>query len=97
LNPTHNTLGLLSRYVFALVKYDLDYDVRDRGRVLHILLTAIAPVLRTAVNGEEYLEEQGGVILRREQVKAVLFDGKMEPIDDESTIGALLLMHGYFN
>ncbi|KAF8515386.1 adaptin N terminal region-domain-containing protein [Hysterangium stoloniferum] len=86
LNPTHNTLGLLSRYVFSLAKFDLDYDVRDRSRVLHTLLTGIAPALRAVANGEEYLEEQGGVVLRREQVKAILFDGKMGPLEDESTI-----------
>jgi len=43
-------------------------------------------VLRAVANGDEYLEEQGGVVLRREQVKAILFDGKMEPPEDESII-----------
>ncbi|KAF8841272.1 hypothetical protein BDN67DRAFT_967479 [Paxillus ammoniavirescens] len=96
--PTDQTLGLLSRYVFSLGKYDLNYDVRDRTRMLTSLLAGVSPT----INGRE---EQGGVVLRREQVMKVLFDGKAGIDEDEAichhrrSIGSLSLvtrkaMHG---
>jgi AP-3 complex subunit beta len=71
LNCVDGRLGMLCRYVFSLARYDLNYDVRDRGRILSGLLTGIG--LHANGVGEE---EVSGVVLRREQVKVVLFDGK---------------------
>lgn len=68
LNCVDARLGMLCRYVFSLARYDLNYDVRDRGRILSGLLAGIG----LQVNGEE----MSGVVLRREQVKVVLFEGK---------------------
>lgn len=68
LSPGVRVLDLLSRYVFSLARYDLNYDVRDRARMLSSLFVGVAP----ANNSEEI----GGVILRREQVRLVLFEGK---------------------
>lgn len=72
--PSDRTLGLLTRYVLSLARYDSDFDVRDRGRMLGSLLNGVTTLLREEEdNGQE---DQGGVILRREQVKLVLFEGK---------------------
>lgn len=79
--PTDRTLGLLSWYIFSLARYDLNYDVRDRARMVTLLLAGVAPTL--FVDGELNQEERGGVVLRREQVKLVLFDGKSGVVDSE--------------
>lgn len=71
LNSVDARLGMLCRYVFSLARYDLNYDVRDRGRILGGLLAGIG----LQMNGVSE-EELSGVVLRREQVRVVLFDGK---------------------
>ncbi|THH14725.1 hypothetical protein EW146_g5644 [Bondarzewia mesenterica] len=76
---TNRTLVLLARYVFGLARYDLNYDVRDRARMLSSLLSGIVPSLRSGGGGsddEDALEDQGAVVLRREQIRVVLFEGK---------------------
>ncbi|TFK40175.1 adaptin N terminal region-domain-containing protein [Crucibulum laeve] len=78
--PVDRTLGLLTRYVFSLARYDLNYDVRDRAKMLSSLLAGVSP--SGLANGEEP-EERGGVVLRREQVRLVLFEGKSGIVDDE--------------
>lgn len=91
LNPTHHVLCLLARYVFSLARYDLDYDVRDRARTMGSLLTGVVPALRPgAVEDGDFADEQGSVVLRREQVKRVLFEGKAETPDTDIFIGANL-------
>ncbi|KAG6374293.1 adaptin N terminal region-domain-containing protein [Boletus reticuloceps] len=81
--PTDQRLGLLCGYVLSLGRYDLNYDVRDRTRMLNSLLVGISPTM----NGRE-MEEQSSVILRREQVIKVLFDGKAGIIEEsEETFG----------
>lgn len=74
LAPESQPLILLSRYVFSLARYDTNYDVRDRARMLVNLLAGLAP----DINGEadDRTGGRSGVILRREQVKRVLFEGK---------------------
>ncbi|KAH7912022.1 adaptin N terminal region-domain-containing protein [Hygrophoropsis aurantiaca] len=95
--PTDRSLGLLSRYVFSLCKYDMNYDIRDRTRMLAALLAGISP----SINGDGPAEDQGGVVLRREQVLKVLFDGKVGISDDGSQtddnnalIGSLSMITG---
>jgi AP-3 complex subunit beta len=86
LNPTDRTIGLLSQYVFSLARYDLNYDVRDRARMVASLLAGLSPA---SLNGSE-TEARSGVVLRREQVKLVLFEGKSGVEDFESSpIGTL--------
>ncbi|KAK7043657.1 AP-3 complex subunit beta [Paramarasmius palmivorus] len=80
LSPEDTTLKLLARYVYSLARYDLNYDVRDRSRMLSTLIRGILPTSTTSVEDEE--EDQGGVVLRREQLKLVLFEGKGPIIDD---------------
>ena len=70
LNCVDARLGMLCRYVFSLARYDLNYDVRDRARMLSGLLAGIG------LEGSSDREELSGVVLRREQVKVVLFEGK---------------------
>lgn len=85
LSPSDRTIGLLNRYVFSLARYDLNYDVRDRGRMLGALLTGV----NSNIYGEndDLREEVGGVVLRREQVRMVLFEGKASPADDAAKDG----------
>ncbi|KIK10203.1 hypothetical protein K443DRAFT_126976 [Laccaria amethystina LaAM-08-1] len=80
-SPTDRTLGLLSRYVFSLARYDMNYDVRDRARMVTSLLVGVAP--NSLVNGDEQPEERSGVVLRREQIRLVLFEGKSGVVNDE--------------
>jgi AP-3 complex subunit beta len=87
LSPSDRTLGLLCRYVFSLARYDLNYDVRDRGRMLTSLLSGISPNL----TDDESQEDQGGVILRREQVKLVLFEGKSDIVEFSGRTGSILM------
>lgn len=67
-------MQLLGRYALTLARYDQDYDVRDRARLVVLLLVGVVP----NVLGEEEHDkgEDGGVILRKEQVKMVLFEHK---------------------
>ncbi|KAF9000675.1 adaptin N terminal region-domain-containing protein [Cyathus striatus] len=81
--PTDRALGLLTQYVLSLSRYDLNYDVRDRGRMLSSLLAGISPTF--FMNGTEP-EDRSGVILRREQVRLVLFDGKNTVVVDEPSL-----------
>ena len=90
--PAISTIQLLICHIFNLARYDSSYDVRDRARMLSSLLCGTAPWLSqgqtqshwpTSTNGYESFGEgeenavtSGGVILRREQVRVVLFEGK---------------------
>lgn len=71
LSPAHDTLARLAKYVFALARYDRNYDVRDRGRMLQQLLAGAVPGV-----GAADAQDVGGVVLRRAQVRVVLFEGK---------------------
>jgi len=98
--PSDRTLGLLTRYVFSLARYDFNFDVRDRGRMLGSLLNGVTTVLHGEDEDSGH-EDQGGVVLRREQVKLVLFEGKSEvaeePIhaeDERAVFGSLEAITG---
>ncbi|KAG6900585.1 hypothetical protein C0993_008303 [Termitomyces sp. T159_Od127] len=98
LSPNDRILTLLSQYVFNLARYDANYDVRDRARMVSSLLAGV--ISASSINGIE--RERSGVVLRREQVKLVLFEGKsgiMEDNfshagDDASLIGTLSMVTG---
>lgn len=87
----HRTFTLLSRYIFSLARYDANYDVRDRARSLSALLAGVAPHLHTngSADGDGNESDEGdvfgrgGVVLRREQVKLILFEGKLETQEKE--------------
>ncbi|KAI9567299.1 adaptin N terminal region-domain-containing protein [Boletus coccyginus] len=81
--PTDQRLSLLCHHVLSLGRYDLNYDVRDRTRMLNSLLVGVSPAINGGGTGE-----QGSVILRREQVVKVLFDGKAGITEEsEETFG----------
>ncbi|KAI0714423.1 adaptin N terminal region-domain-containing protein [Cerioporus squamosus] len=82
LSPADRTIGLLNRYVFSLARYDLNYDVRDRGRMLGALLAGVNANLYG--EGDDSHEDVGGVVLRREQVRMVLFEGKSSVGEDKA-------------
>ncbi|KAJ7494593.1 adaptin N terminal region-domain-containing protein, partial [Mycena galericulata] len=83
--PTDRTLSLISGYVFSLARYDLNYDVRDRARMMMSLLSGLG--LSEAVTAKDPdQEDRGGVILRREQVRLVLFEGKAGVVDAEEDL-----------
>jgi AP-3 complex subunit beta len=88
--PSNTTLQLLSRYGFSLARYDANYDIRDRGRMLSALLSGLHVGLMVTEQEEEDAGlEQGGVILRREQVELVLFGGKAPSEEEESWLREL--------
>ncbi|BEI85283.1 hypothetical protein CcaverHIS002_0506840 [Cutaneotrichosporon cavernicola] len=72
LSPNAPKLDLFCQYLFALARWDADYDVRDRARFLAALLRGVREV-----DGESEDQDVGGVILRREQARVVLL-GKRE-------------------
>ncbi|KAJ6494718.1 adaptin N terminal region-domain-containing protein [Mycena vitilis] len=85
LSPADRTLALISGYVFSLAKYDLNYDVRDRARMITSLLSGLGlSEAVTAIDPDQ--ESRGGVILRREQVRLVLFEGKIGVVDVEEDL-----------
>jgi len=102
LSPADNRLSLLSQYVLSLARYDSSYDVRDRGRMMSALLQGVnAKAAGNAIWSEEDAEpEKGGVVLRKEQVRLVLFGGKASPPDTsfggdrhpDAVLGSLALM-----
>ncbi|KAH8117745.1 adaptin N terminal region-domain-containing protein [Phellopilus nigrolimitatus] len=85
-SSNHHALALLTRYVFLLARYDASYDVRDRVRILSGLFIGVTPQSQHP-NGDRHSDgdfsdeadvlDRGGVILRLEQVKLVLFEGKV--------------------
>lgn len=81
------TIQLLARYVFSLARYDLDYDLRDKGRFLTSLLRGVAGGVYQQEGGEEEAEAQEGVVLRAAQVEHVLFEGRVVPKDEERWSG----------
>ena len=91
LSPSDHTIGLLNRYVFSLARYDLNYDVRDRGRMLGALLAGVTSNLYG--ESDDSREDVGGVVLRREQVRMVLFEGKASSAEDAARDGMSSLSH----
>ncbi|KAJ6607370.1 adaptin N terminal region-domain-containing protein [Mycena sp. CBHHK59/15] len=99
--PTDRSLTLIGGYVFSLARYDLNYDVRDRARMMMSLLSGLG-LSEVVAEGHD---DRGGVVLRREQVRVVLLEGKLgvvdakEDLDLNVALGSLSLithkpMHG---
>jgi len=70
----------LGKYVFSLARYDKDWDVRDRGRMLAALVFGQEGGEKEPESWDEIESRRqngkGSVVLRREQVLVVLFEGK---------------------
>jgi AP-3 complex subunit beta len=86
LAPTNQTLVLITRFVLSMSRYDADYDVRDRARSLLGLLRGVAP----GVQEDGMDTELSGVVLRREQVRLVLFTGKVAAKPEDARKGAMI-------
>lgn len=93
LSPEDHTLQLLTRYILNLGRYDQNYDVRDRARMMASLLSGICPDL----TAPDATEERGGIVFRNEQIRLILFEGKTSAAetrlqrkgDDHLVIGSL--------
>nr|GAT60931.1 predicted protein [Mycena chlorophos] len=91
---TNERLSLVAGYVFTLAKYDLNYDVRDRARMVLSLLDGLG-LPESVIAKDSNIESRGGVVLRREQARVILFNGKVAVVDateDEDpnvTLGSL--------
>jgi AP-3 complex subunit beta len=91
LAPESDHISKMALYCFNLARFDQDYDVRDRGRLLSTLLSDICPILKEESTsgaegmGAEELESlaQGTITLRREQIRMILLQGK-EPSKEET-------------
>lgn len=88
LSPANGTLIQLTKYVFALARFDRNYDVRDRGRMLQQLLAGVVPDV-AATDAQDV----GGVVLRRAQVRVVLFEGKAIASPSPSNAVAVAAVH----
>ncbi|KAG1739789.1 hypothetical protein EDD22DRAFT_1053517 [Suillus occidentalis] len=105
LAPTHRALPLLAQNVLTLARCDGDWDVRDRTRMLRALLIgAVADVMGNnddeGIGGNWDKEEQSGrpgVVLRRERVTRMLFEGRtgmigVELVTNARPLGTLSLV-----
>ncbi|QRV74884.1 AP-3 complex subunit beta-2 [Ceratobasidium sp. AG-Ba] len=83
LNPEAQILQKLTSYIFSLARWDTSYDVRDRGRWLGGLVRGyLKAEEKEGENGEEdETDREAGVVLRPEQVRVVLFEGKSGVVD----------------
>jgi AP-3 complex subunit beta len=79
-------LAMLVKYiVHGLARYDAHWDVRDRARLVWGLVRGL--VDKYSATSEEEENEVGGVVLRREQVRVVLFEGKAGGLVDDHERG----------
>ncbi|KAF9024893.1 ARM repeat-containing protein [Hymenopellis radicata] len=79
---TDQRIGQLTKYVLQMARYDVDWDVRDRARMLVGLLAGLDPTPDS--------DEREGVVLRREQVKMVLFQGKKNVVEPDEPVNATI-------
>ncbi|CAE6426865.1 unnamed protein product [Rhizoctonia solani] len=78
LNPHAPILQKLASYVLALARWDTSYDVRDRARWMSGLVRGFLKMEESQEEDgdENRMESESGVVLRPEQVRIVLFEGK---------------------
>jgi AP-3 complex subunit beta len=71
--PSESPLLLMAQYISSLARFDRNYDVRDRSRILFSLIAGISGSL-----SQECPSSRAGVVLRREQLRLILFNGKTQ-------------------
>jgi AP-3 complex subunit beta len=85
-------------YCFNLARFDIDHDVRDRGRILSVLLSDISPTLKEELSGikssgnydtEDDGIKRGVVTLRKQQIQMILMSGKEPAVEEADPIGEL--------
>lgn len=100
LDPDSDRIGKMALYCFNLARYDQDYDVRDRGRLLSTLLSDMCPILKGGSTlGAEGADEEGRdnlgkgtITLRLEQIRMVLMQGKEPSKEETDPIGCSLII-----
>ncbi|KAK0245392.1 armadillo-type protein [Armillaria nabsnona] len=90
--PVDQILGRLNQYIFLLARYDTNYDVHNRARMLSSLLSGINSSIPVTNSIDTPAEHEG--VLRREQVRMVLFKEKAGIIDSESVVSDPHVMLG---
>ncbi|RIA91767.1 adaptin N terminal region-domain-containing protein [Glomus cerebriforme] len=102
LNPTNQVLNLLFQYVLNLARYDLNYDIRDRARLLRGLILINEQKEITSENEEiENAQSSDSVksSVLKENLKQILLCEKEAPSEespsagrDRFTIGSMALV-----
>ncbi|CAI2173586.1 7676_t:CDS:10 [Funneliformis geosporum] len=102
LNPKDQILNLLFQYVLNLARYDLNYDIRDRARLLRGLIMIIGHKDVTSENGEINESQDTDSInssILKENLKQILLCEKEAPSEespsagrDRFTIGSMALV-----
>lgn len=88
-------MAKLAVYVFKLARFDEDYDLRDRGRLLGSLLADICPLLRDdlSILRDEHDGGEGNthgvVTLRKEQLQMIIMSNKQPAKEEADPIGLL--------
>jgi AP-3 complex subunit beta len=98
LAPENDIIGKMVLYCFNLARYDDNYDLRDRARMLQTLLSDICPLLKTGSSQSAYNEDAeesthtpGTITLRKEQIQLILLQGKEASKEEPDPIGKRLL------
>jgi AP-3 complex subunit beta len=90
LNPTDQVLNLLFQYVLNLARYDLNYDIRDRARLLRGLILINGRKDITSDNGEiEETQSSNSVksSILKENLKQILLCEKEAPSEESPSAG----------
>jgi len=90
LNPTDQVLNLLFQYVLNLARYDLNYDIRDRARLLRGLILINGQKDITSNNGEiEETHSSDSVksSILKENLKQILLCEKEAPSEESPSAG----------
>lgn len=72
MNPGHETISLLNQYVLNLARYDLNYDTRDRARLLRGLTLPATTQIEQSSDGTDVMQTHLKQILLSEKEPPVL-------------------------
>lgn len=90
LNPGHETISLLNQYVLNLARYDLNYDTRDRARLLRGLTLPATTQIEQSSDGTDVMQTHLKQILLSEKEPPVLESDMQDRAD--FTLGSLSMM-----
>ena len=94
LNPTDQILNLLFQYVLNLARYDLNYDIRDRARLLRGLILTNGQKDTTSDDGEIEETQHSDSIkssILKENLKQVLLCEKEAPSEESPSAGNVFI------
>ncbi|CAG8552079.1 3865_t:CDS:10 [Racocetra fulgida] len=102
LHSTDHTLNLLFQYVLNLARYDLNYDIRDRARLLRSLILASekkdSHINNMGVEGVEEAmrsEESSKSTILKNNLKRILLCEKEAPSEESPSVGSMSLVLNY--